>query len=231
MAETKLEIDQIHKLYGITPIEWLYSLGVLGDNFLLVHGVHLSDRDCRVIMDTSSGLIHCPESNMKLASGAARIQELLEMGVKIGLGTDSPASNNKNPDFFEEMRSASLLSKSSSGNPEALPLVSPGHGDDQGARILGLEDTIGSLVPGKQADIIVVDLDSRTGIPWYDPVSQMVYCAKASDVRDVLVSGRAVVRNRKICTVSYEDVRESVNELPCRICAHTGKRLFQGVVV
>ena len=231
VAETKLEIDEIHKLYGITPIEWLYSLGVLGDNFVLVHGVHLSERDCRVIMDSSSRLIHCPESNMKLASGAARIQYLLEMGVKIGLGTDSPASNN-NLDFFEEMRSASFLSKLSSGNPEALTARQSLYmATTQGARILGLEDTIGSLVPGKQADIIVVDLDQPHLTPLYDPVSQMVYCAKASDVRDVFVSGRVVVRNRKICTVSYEDVRESVNELAARICAHTGKRLFRGVVV
>jgi 5-methylthioadenosine/S-adenosylhomocysteine deaminase len=227
VAETKIEIDEIYKLYGLSPFEWLDSLGILGENFVAVHGVHLSEEDCRILVDASSGLIHCPESNMKLASGAARINDLLEMGVKVGLGTDSPASNN-NLDFFEEMRSASLLAKLSSSNTEALNARQTLYmASTQGARILGLENVIGTLVPGKQADIIIVDLDQPHLTPLYDPVSQMVYCAKASDVRDVMVSGRVVVRNREICTVSYQDVRRSVIKLAGKIGADSGKRLFQ----
>lgn len=226
VAETKSEMDEIFRLYGVSPVEWLSSLGVMDEDFISVHGVHLSATDCRILRDSFSGLIHCPESNMKLASGSAPIKILMEMGVNVGLGTDSSASNN-NLDLFEEMRSASFLAKLSSNDPEALNARQTlSMATTQGARLLGLEDRIGSLAPGKQADIVVVDLDQPHLTPMYDPFSQLVYCARGSDVRDVIVSGKLIVRDRKLRSISYKDLRHEIIELARRIGADAGRKIF-----
>lgn len=227
VAETLTESQLIHKRYGVTPVELLNSSGVLDSSFVAVHCVHLTDRDVEIFRDSQVSIVHCPESNMKLASGHARIKNLLDNGLTVGLGTDGAASNN-NLDLFEEMRSASLLGKLVSKNPEAvnaaetLTMATIG-----GARVLGLDDVIGTLSPGKQADIVVVDLSQPHLQPLYNPVSQLVYCARGSDVRDVIVAGKQIVRNRRLCSVSYDDIRKQVLELADKIASDTGKKLFQ----
>ncbi len=226
VAETSGEIQYIRERYSVTPIELLKSCGVLDDSLVAVHCVHLTDRDREILRDSQVSVVHCPESNMKLASGPARIKELLNMGLTVGLGTDGAASNN-NLDLFEEMRSASLLAKLVSDDPEAvcageaLTMATIG-----GAQALGLDQMIGSLSPGKQADIIVIDLSQPHLQPLYNPISQLVYCARGSDVRDVIVAGRQIVRDRKLCSSTYDDVRKQVHELAGEIASYTGKKLF-----
>jgi 5-methylthioadenosine/S-adenosylhomocysteine deaminase len=227
VAETRTEIQLIHKRYGVSPVELLNSSGVLDSSFVAVHCVHLTDSDVEILRDSSVSVVHCPESNMKLASGHARIKDLLNKGLTVGLGTDGAASNN-NLDLFEEMRSASLLGKLVSDNPEAVNAVETlTMATIGGARVLGLDDVTGTLSPGKQADIVVVDLSQPHLQPLYNPVSQLVYCAKGSDVRDVIVAGKQIVRNRRLCSVSYDVVQKQVVELAGKIASDTGRKLFR----
>lgn len=226
VAETTQEVEDITARYGCRPFELLHRNGILGKNFVAVHGVHLSDSEKDLLAESGTPLIHCPECNMKLASGAADISGLLSRGVALGLGTDGPASNN-NLDLFEEMRSASLMAKLVSGNPEALDartairMATLG-----GAEALGLADSIGSLVPGKLADVIVVDLDRMHLIPAYDPLSHLVYAARGADVRHVLVNGRLVVRNGRVVTLNESDLKAQVRAQAKKIGASLGREIM-----
>ena len=144
---------------------------------------------------------------MKLASGAAPIQDMIRRGVTIGIGTDGPASNN-NLDLFEEMRSASFMAKLRSNDPEALNARTVLRmATSSGARVLDMADRIGSLEPGKLADVIVVDLNRPHLFPMYDPISDLVYAGRGSDVRDVIVNGKFVVRSGRLTTVDEEQLK------------------------
>lgn len=226
VAETFSEVQQTRSKYNVTPVEFLYSAGVLDSSFVAVHCVHLTARDREILRETGVGIVHCPESNMKLASGTPRMKDLLERGLPIGLGTDGAASNN-NLDLFEEMRSASLMAKLVSNDPEAvtareaLTMATIG-----GARVLGLDHMIGTLDPGKQADIIIVDLRQPHLEPLYNPISQLVYCARGSDVRDVIIAGRQIVRNHSLCAPGYDDFRKLALDFAAKIATDTGKKLF-----
>ncbi|MGC8658696.1 MAG: amidohydrolase [Desulfomonilaceae bacterium] len=226
VAETSAEIRFIHDKFGVTPIELLAPSDVLDDSFVAVHCVHLTQRDVDILHRNCVNIVHCPESNMKLASGAADIRGLLNNGLTIGLGTDGPASNN-NLDLFEEMRSASLLAKLVSGHSDALcareAIVMATIG---GAKALGLDQTIGTLDPGKQADIIVIDLDKPHFDPLYNPISQLVYSSNGHDVRDVFVGGQQIVRNRKLCATNYDNIRLRFLELASAIASDTGQKVF-----
>lgn len=222
VAESAQEVDEILHLYGARPVEHLQNLGVLGNRLCAVHSVHLTEAEQDLIAETGTRVVHCPESNMKLASGAAPVVELLRKGVTVGIGTDGPASNN-NLDLFEEMRSASLMAKLVSNDPEALDARTVFRmATIDGARVLGLDDKIGSLATGKLADITVVDLNAVHLAPLYDPLSHLVYCAKASDVRHVLVNGELVVRNRKTCMVNETELMNRVQSIADKIAADLG---------
>lgn len=210
VSETAVEVEQISLKYGRTPIEHLARFGILQPGFVAVHAIHLSQVEKDVLAESGAAVVHCPESNMKLASGVGPMRDLLERGLPVGIGTDGPASNN-NLDLFEEMRSASLMHKLMSRDPQAMSartlvqMATVG-----GARVLGMEDRIGSLKAGKLADIIVLDLKKPHLTPLYDPISHLVYSARASDVRDVLINGRPVVRNGCALTVDQEELRLQV---------------------
>jgi len=228
VAESAWEVEEIKKRYGSTPVEHLKNLGVLGERFVAVHGIHVSDPEIDLFAQSGAGLVHCPESAMKLASGAAPIEALVDHGVTVAIGTDGPASNN-NLDLFEEMRSASLMSKLVTGDPEALDARTVlGMATSGGARLLGMGDRIGSLETGKLADLIVVDMDSVHLAPVYDPISHLVYSAKGSDVRDVIVNGKIVVRRRRITTVDEEDLKNRVRALAASIAGNLGLDFFSG---
>ncbi len=223
IAETHSEVEQITSRYNRTPLDHIHALGILDRNFVAVHCVHLSEKEMELAAESKAGVVHCPESNMKLASGACPAWDLVRRGIKTAIGTDGPASNN-NLDLFEEMRSASFLSKLVTGNPEALDAASVLRmATIGGAEALGLDDRIGSLEPGKLADIIVIDLNRPHLMPVFDPVSHLVYSAKGSDVRDVLVNGRFVVKNRTIMTVDtiglYDEVRGLSNKIAAALDA------------
>ncbi len=226
VAETAWEVQEIKKRYSARPVEHLSNLGVLGQQLCAVHAVHLTEQEQDLLAGSGSPVVHCPESNMKLASGAAQISQMAAKGVTVGIGTDGPASNN-NLDLFEEMRSASLMAKLVTGDPQALdaPAVLR-MATTEGARVLGMWDKIGSLAPGKLADVIVVDFDAAHLTPLYDPLSHLVYSARASDVRYVFVNGRLVVRNHQIATVNQKELKVTVRALSEKIAAALGIRSF-----
>ena len=225
VSETAQEVEEIQSRYGCRPVEHLHHLGILGKGFIAVHGVHLSDKEKDLLAKTGTPLIHCPESNMKLASGAADISGLLSRGITLGIGTDGPASNN-NLDLFEEMRSASLMAKLVSGNPEALDArTAIRMATLDGAKALRMDNLIGSLKPGKLADVTVVDLDRMHLTPAYDPLSHLVYAARGSDVRHVLVNGKMIVRNGRVVTTDEGALRAQVRSQARKIAASLGREM------
>jgi 5-methylthioadenosine/S-adenosylhomocysteine deaminase len=228
VSETSQEVHDIKDRYGRTPVEHLYDLGVLGKRFVAVHAIHLTEREKDLLAETDTPVVHCPECNMKLASGAADVTGLLARGVTVGLGTDGPASNN-NLDLVEEMRSASLMAKLVTGNPQALDAHTVIRmATIDGARVLGMDDRIGSLKRGKLADVIIVDLDRAHLWPVYDPLSLLVYSARGSDIRHVIVNGKLVVRNGRITTVNSTVLREKIGARASRICQDLGIRSTGG---
>lgn len=195
LAETRDEAEGIRKEHGCGPAVYLDRLGILDANTLLVHGVWLDEADRETIAKRGCGMVHCPESNMKLASGVAPVPELLRAGIPVGLGTDGAASNN-DLDMFGEMGMAARLHKVFSGDPtvlDARTVIRMATLD--GARAIGLGDEIGSLEPGKRADLIVLDAGSPGMTPMHCAESQVVYSADGGDVREVVIEGRVVARN------------------------------------
>jgi len=200
LAETALEIAQSRARYGRTPLARLHALGATGPGFIAIHGVHLSPEDIDLLATHGGHVVHCPASNMKLGSGIAPIGLLQGRGINVALGTDGAASNNR-LDVFGEMRLAALLAKVATGDAAALPaaqiLTSATLG---GARALGLDNEIGSLVPGKSADIVAVDLSGLDAVPCYDPISHVVHAIGRESVTDVWIQGQRIVASRALTT-------------------------------
>jgi 5-methylthioadenosine/S-adenosylhomocysteine deaminase len=201
LAETRVETKVAQARRRASPVAYLDSLGFLGPGVVGAHGVWVSAADIAVLRARGVSIAHNPESNMKLASGTAPVPAYLEAGVPVGLGTDGAASNN-DLDMFEAMRMAALLHKLEAEDPAvisaqtALEMATIG-----GARVLGLERRIGSLEPRKRADLIVVSLAGARQTPIYDPLSHLVYVARGDDVRDSIVHGRVLMRNRQVLTL------------------------------
>jgi 5-methylthioadenosine/S-adenosylhomocysteine deaminase len=209
-AETKDEYIQIQTKHHETPIKYLDKIGIIDQNTILVHAVWLDDEDIEIIAKRNSTVSHNPESNMKLASGIAPVPALLKAGVTVGLGTDGCASNN-NLDLISEMDTAAKLHKVNALDPTLLDSVTVlKMATIQGAKALGLDAIIGSLEIGKKADVIVIDTRKPHLVPIYNPVSHMVYAAQGSDVQDVIVNGRLLVKDRKLLTINIEDIIEKV---------------------
>jgi 5-methylthioadenosine/S-adenosylhomocysteine deaminase len=217
VAESEWEVQEIRRRYGRPPVDHLNSLDILGKGFVAVHAVHVSDAEIDMLAESGTGVVHCPESNMKLASGAARVKDFVAKGVSVAIGTDGPASNN-NLDLLEEMRTASLLSKLASNDPQALDARTVLKMCTTGAaKVLGMDDKIGTLESGKLADLIVVDLNKPHLTPMYDPISHLVYAARGSDVRHVFVDGKQVVENGRMTTVDEEEVKSRASLVAAKI--------------
>lgn len=200
-AETQTEVDQCLAAHGVTPIGLLDQAQVLDSRTLLVHAVWINDADIDIIARRRARIAHCPESNMKLGSGVAPVPRLLSAGIAVGLGTDGCASNN-NMDLFKEMDAAAKLQKVHCLDPTVMDARSVTvMATVGGAEALGLAKEIGSLEVGKQADLIVIDMQQPHLVPIYHPASHIVYAANGSDVRDVVVAGRIVVQQGKIQTI------------------------------
>jgi len=217
LAETQEEVDIIGSRYGLRPVHYLEKIGVLGGKSAAVHCVWLDDSEMDLLAASGTGVCHCPESNMKLASGIARLPELLKRGVAVGLGTDGCASNN-DLDMLLELDTMAKLHKVSTMNPTvmdaaaALRVATTG-----GARVLGLQHLIGSVEPEKCADLIVVDLRKPHLTPLYHLYSQIVYACRGSDVRDVIIDGKVVMRNRRLLTLDVAKVMDDVREIADRV--------------
>jgi 5-methylthioadenosine/S-adenosylhomocysteine deaminase len=193
--ETADEIRQGLENFKVRPLERLRLLGLLGPQFIGVHAVHLTDEEIILLAEQGCHIAHCPSSNLKLGSGVAPTVKLLEAGINVGLGTDGAASNNR-LDVFEEMRLAALLAKGMSGRAEVVPAhTALTMATLNGAKALGLDSQIGSLLPGKQADFVAIDLSGAATKPCYDPISQLVYSAGRDQVRHVWVAGEQVVKD------------------------------------
>jgi len=201
LAETGTEMNDALRATGATPLARLDALGVTGPSFVAIHGVHLSSADIAVLVAQGSHVVHCPASNMKLGSGIAPVQAMQDAGLNVSLGTDGAASNNR-LDLFAEMRLASLLAKVATGDAAAVPAATALRmATLNGAKALGLEAMIGSLQPGKLADLVAVDLGGIGTSPVYDPVSHLVHAAGRECVTDVWVSGARIVRDRQLQTI------------------------------
>jgi 5-methylthioadenosine/S-adenosylhomocysteine deaminase len=191
--ETLDEIAQATAQSGRRPLSRLESLGLLTPNLIAVHAAHLNPSEIEALARNGCHVVHCPSSNMKLASGIAPICELLAAGVNVALGTDGAASNNR-LDLFQEMRQAALLAKVATKDPTVLPASQVLHmATLGGARALSLDQEIGSLIAGKSADIIAVDFGSPELSPCYDPISHLVYAVGRHDVSHVWVAGEPLV--------------------------------------
>ena len=211
VAETRDEKAQIMEKYGKTPAAFLESLGVLGPDLVACHSIHLSEEDMALYQNYGVKVAHCPESNMKLASGVAPVPEMIQRGICVGLGTDGCASNN-DLDLFLEMGTAARLHKVFSGDPEAISAETAVRmATINGAKALGMDAATGSLEPGKQADIIVVDTSSPHLVPMYNPYSHLVYAASGSDVAATIIAGRVVMQNKKVFTMNVKKVMDDVN--------------------
>ena len=201
LVETHDEVVTTQLKYGLTPVLFLEKLGFLGPGVLAAHGVWLSPGEMIALKEHGVGVSHNPESNMKLASGIAPAPGYLEAGVALGLGTDGAASNN-DLDMFEAMRTAAFLHKLESKDPrvmsakQVLQMATIG-----GARALGMEKQIGSLEPGKRADVIIVGMSAARQTPMYDPISHLVYVTRGDDVRTTVVNGRILMRDRRVLTL------------------------------
>ena len=204
--ETADEVRDSLKQYGMRPLERLAGLGLLGPNFIGVHAIHVNDAEIGLLAQNGCHVAHCPTSNLKLASGIAPIADLLRAGVNIGFGTDGPASNNR-LDLFGEMRLASLLAKGASGDAASLPAAAALKAATLGAaRALNLDSRIGSIVPGKRADLVAVDLRALSSQPVFDPVSHLVYVAGREHVTHVWVDGKLKLNDRRLVDLDTDDL-------------------------
>ena len=202
VSETKQENDDSVAKRSMSPVQVLQSLGMFDGRTVAAHCVWLDDADIKLLAGKGAGVAHCPSSNMMLASGVAPVMKMLAAGIAVGLGTDGPAGSNNDFNLFEEMDLAAKLQKVATGDPRALPAEQALEmATILAARALGMEKEIGSIEPGKRADLIGVRLDAPNAVPLYSVYSQLVYALKAGDVEQVMVNGRWIVRAGKMLTL------------------------------
>ncbi len=219
LGETAEEGRTSAKQHGMSPTRYLESLRFWGPRTIAAHGVWLSPADMTILARRRVGVSHNPESNMKLASGAAKVVAMRAAGVQVGLGTDGAASNN-DLDMFEAMRQAAFLAKLQTMDPRSIPArAAVEMATIGGARVLGMEALIGSIEPGKRADVIVVAMESARQVPMFDPLSHLVYVTRGDDVRTTIVNGRVLMRDRKVLTLQEGDVIAEARSLAGRVKA------------
>ena len=222
-SETEDEIRSARDQFKMTPAAYLESIGFWGPKTLAAHGVWVTDEDIAILKRRGVGIAHNPESNMKLASGAAPVGKYLAAGVALGLGTDGAASNN-DLDMFEAMRQASFLAKHATHDPTAvsaraaLDMATIG-----GARALQMDRLIGSLETGKRADLITVAMNAARQTPMYDPVSHLVYVTRGDNVRTTIVNGKVLMKDRQVRTLNRETVIADANRLAQRVREAVGR--------
>jgi 5-methylthioadenosine/S-adenosylhomocysteine deaminase len=208
--ETAQEVADAVAGSGKRPLQRLLELGLISPRMVCVHATQLNDEERAMLSASGTTVVHCPESNLKLASGFCEVAKLIDAGVNVALGTDGAASNN-DLDMFSEMRTAALLAKAVKGDASALPAAKALQmATLNGARALGLDGEIGSLEAGKLADIISVNLSDLNTQPLFNPASQLVYSTNCRQVSNVWVAGRLLVDNRQLTTIDTEAVRADV---------------------
>jgi 5-methylthioadenosine/S-adenosylhomocysteine deaminase len=213
LAETEDEVRQSREQHQMTPAAYLDSIGFWSPRTLAAHGVWVTPDDMAILKRHAVGVSHNPESNMKLASGVAPVVQYLAAGIPLGLGTDGAASNN-DLDMFEAMRQASFLAKHTTHDPTAVPArTALDMATIGGAKALAMDRSIGSVEPGKRADLIAVSIASARQTPMYDPVSQIVYVTHGDDVRTTIVNGKVLMKERQLRTLDRETVIADANRI------------------
>lgn len=201
LAETRWEVEKIASEKGMTPVAYLADLGVLSERTVAAHCVHVTPDDLDILAEFEVGVASNPVSNLKLGSGIAPVPQMLARGLKVGFGTDGAASNNT-LDLLRDVQLAALVYKGIAGDPTCMPartvaeLLTIG-----GARVLGLADLIGSLEPGKRADVVCIGVDRPHAVPVFDPYAHLAYAARAADVRHVVIDGRVVMEDSELTTL------------------------------
>jgi 5-methylthioadenosine/S-adenosylhomocysteine deaminase len=217
--ETAFEVDQATREQGCRPLQRLFELGLLTPRLQAVHMTQLTDGEIAQLGKLGAHVIHCPESNLKLASGFCPVQKLLDAGVNVALGTDGAASNN-DLDLFGEMRSAALLGKAVANDASAVPAAAVLRmATLNGARAMGIDQITGSLEVGKAADITAVGLDSIESAPVYHVVSHLVYATGRDQVTDVWVAGRQLLKQRHLTTLDGDDLLRKADAWSVKIRA------------
>ena len=213
VSEMKKEWQDSEKANGMSPVQYLESIGVLGPDLVAAHCIFVDEADRKLLADRHVGCVHNPSSNMMIASGVSPVPEMRAAGIAVGLGTDGPAGSNNDLDLMEEIDLAAKLAKITKMDPLALNAKSAVEmATIDGARALHLEKEIGSLEPGKKADVILISLDEPNAVPMYDIYAQIAYSLKASDVATVIIGGRLVMRDRKLLTIDEPAVLEKARE-------------------
>jgi 5-methylthioadenosine/S-adenosylhomocysteine deaminase len=213
VAEMKKELDDSLKQNGLTPVQDLDKVGVLGPNVVAAHCIFVDEKDRKILAERQVGCVHNPSSNMMLASGVAPVIEERAAGIAVGLGTDGPAGSNNDLDLMEEMDLAAKLQKITKMDPRALGAKSVVEmATIEGAKALHMEKEIGSLEIGKKADIILISLDEPNAVPMYDVYAQLAYALKGSDVETVVIAGRIVMRDHKLLTLNEPEILAKARE-------------------
>ena len=223
VAEMKKEREDSEKQNGMSPVQYLDKVGVLGPDVLAAHCIFVDANDQKTLAERHVGCVHNPSSNMMLASGVSPVPEMRAAGVAVGLGTDGPAGSNNDLDLMEEMDLAAKLAKITKMDPLALNAKAVVEmATIEGARALHMDKEIGSLETGKKADLVVIGLDEPNAVPMYDAYAQLAYALKASDVETVIIGGRVVMRNRKLLTVDEAAAIAKAREYQKRVAASLG---------
>jgi 5-methylthioadenosine/S-adenosylhomocysteine deaminase len=222
-AEMKKEWDDSQKQNGMSPVQYLDKIGVLGPDVVSAHCIFVDAADRKTLAQRHVGCVHNPSSNMMIASGVSPVPEMRAEGVAVGLGTDGPAGSNNDMDLMEEMDLAAKLAKITKMNPLALNAQSVVEmATIDGAKALHMEKEIGSLETAKKADIILISLDEPNAVPMYDVYAQLAYALKGSDVQTVIIGGRVVMRDRKLLTVNEREAMAKAREYKKTIAASLG---------
>lgn len=224
LSETREEVDIIRKRYGKSPVGYLDSIGVLDEKTIAVHCNWIEEDELDLMADRGVKVSHNPESNLKLASGMAPVPKMLRRGIVVGLGTDGCASNN-DLDLFGEIGTAAKIHKLMEMNPTVMDAETVLRmATIEGAKVLGLERDIGSVEPGKWADLILIDLDKPHFTPLYNLCSHLVYVARGSDVTTAVIGGKIVMKDRRLLTIDRTAAMEEVRRIGRRIRADRGER-------
>ncbi|HEU5239647.1 MAG TPA: amidohydrolase [Pyrinomonadaceae bacterium] len=222
ISETKREVDDSIKNKGASPIDYLNRIGFLNEKVIAAHVVWPSEEELALLKKLGTGIVHNPQSNMKLASGVAPVPRMLKADMPVGLGTDGAASNN-DLNLWEEMDTAAKLHKLISNDPKVVSAEEAFEmATIRGARALHLEKEIGSIEKGKRADLVIVDLDDLNQTPYYNIYSDLVYSAKAGDVRTVIIEGRVIMRDRRLLTLNEETIKADARRYRERIVKSVG---------
>jgi 5-methylthioadenosine/S-adenosylhomocysteine deaminase len=222
-GEMKKEWDDSLKQNGMSPVQYLDKIGVLGPDVVSAHCIYVDEADRKTLAQRQVGCVHNPSSNMMLASGVSPVAEMRAAGVAVGLGTDGPAGSNNDLDLMEEMDLAAKLAKITKMDPLALnakAVVEMATID--GARALHLKKEIGSLEAGKKADLIIISLEEPNAVPMYDVYAQLAYALKGGDVETAVIGGRVVMRDRKLLTVNEEEALAKAREYKKTVAASLG---------